>query len=1553
MLKYENLLTSGTEEAKNSLQTDLDETKASSSSATSEKSAFQSRISSLESSNRDTLSLLDSKTAAYDRLAEELSSQHQKTIGLRKQVSELEQAVQSANAAASSAKFHEQGLHQEIEQLKRSNDWLDKELKTKSDEYAKYRKEKALRISELQRHNEDATGEFESLKKSETNLRRRVEELSEKADGAFQRIQQMEEALARKEESFRIELDAAARLQELTRKSLNTEQQRQQDLLSELDGAKENASEQLGRLGAELDTEHQEREACESRIAELEVQIEGLQGDISTLRNNQHEDTTLHQGLNGFDPRVSLRAGSASPLPGSPGSARMKGGLSMTQMYSNYNDVGRQLEAEKRRNETLSNTIDTMIQEMEAKGPEIEEMQNDHAHLQSEVETLSTLVNEISEERDQATKAVRKWESQAKVKSTEGEVLRQQLRDLSSQIKILLMEAHIREQGQGEIGVEERARLEQIARGQIDEEVVEGQSATARYISDSLVTFRDIAGLQEQNSNLLKITREVGEKLENEESLRKQTEDARKWEDLQQKYDRVKDEFDSLVTQSKSYIHERDMFRRMLAHRGQIPRDAESMFDESILVDERNPRPQQGSLMKSTEDLSASQNMADYTKLLKDMQSHFDAYKAEAATDHKTLKDQLDDVSKENSRLRSESARSNSQVSLAHERYEMLQSNFAMLKNENGELQKRSQIYSENAAKQELRVQQVAEDLIEARGLVESMRNETANLKAEKEFWKTIEKRITDDNETLLKERNHLNSLNAKLQDLLNEREHSESETRRRLHLQIESLEKELQATKIKLNEASDENKRSMQRREYEQEQTQRKIDDLISSLGSVREELVAAKTTRDHLSGRVDELTIELRSAEGRLTVLKPIPTSGTAANSSEQQATVNGDEELRLSKEQELSVQLVDLRRDLDLSKSALENAQEQVEQYKSISQSSEDELRSLNETQDLYRQDMEKLIEERNTRIKELEQHIADVSSELSSNNEELSNLRNEQTGFDRRFEERQKAFEAELALLKDQDERHAAAAQYYQQDLKAQADIAQQAQQNYENELVKHADAAKALQKVRSEYNEIKLEVVEAKTEAESAKTNLSQNEESWTDSKERLEREISELKSTRQDIKTQNDFLHKQLEAFNARKERATHRGDEGVSEESGEPGLDSLQEVIKYLRREKEIVDVQLELSSQEAKRLKQQLDYTQTQLDETRLKLNQQRRSEADNERNLLEHRKLMDTINDLNTLRESNVTLRAESRQAQSALITRTQEVEAFRNQIEPLQAQIRELSEKCENYEGETKLLRENCDRWQQRAQNVLQKYDRVDPAELEALKEQVKKAENERDEVAASKQTLQEQVDDLSAQVTREKEQSAERVESMKTRLGDQFKARSKQLSERIKEKDTALQAAITERQDLESRLANLSNVQERLNTTTTERDAALQKADSQTAPTAVMVAQSNGEEGEVHEGSQAPANQEEIRLLQEKVEQGQIKVEQERSEANNLRSEAANLKSTITGLESQLVSLQLEITAGSLLTCIVFLATTNRDPHVRADKSTKHAPTVHAIFRTRC
>ncbi|ODH19930.1 hypothetical protein ACO22_06041 [Paracoccidioides brasiliensis] len=1379
--------------ARSNLESEVTALKSSSSTSESEFSSLKSRIASLETSNRDTLALLESKSNAYDKLAEELSAQHKKTIELRRDAANLEQRLQASHAAASSTRFREQSLKQEVELLKKNNEWFENELKTKSGEYQKFRKEKSARISELQRINEDANSNIDALRRSENSLKSRLDEVEQKYEEALSTTQQLKEEAIQASESFRIELDSSSRLAQLQQAAAETAKKRVQECQLALEKTRDDAAEEISRLRAEIETEHSDKEAAERRVAELELNVRELESEISTARN---QPMSPGQGINGAGISTPLRPG--TPVGTfSPRASRTKSGLTLTQMYSEYDKMRTLLAAEQRNNQELKATMDEMVQDLESSKPEIDELRADHARLEAAVVEMSNILDTAGKERDDATREARKWQGQVEGFEREGQILRQQLRDLSCQVKVLVMEVHL-------LGSDEkdydRAELEKIAQGGIDE-VAEDLNETGRFITRHLTTFKNLNELQQQNVTLRRMLRDVGDKMEGEEARRKSEAYQRDQEELKELRVRVqtyRDEMTNLISQTKSYIKERDTFRSMLTRRRETG-ESTTPFSQSLPLGATAP-------VAPVDNVPQPQEGPDYAELLRKLQAHFDSFRQETATDHSSLKQQVNDLTRKNSELQSEISRSSSQLAASIQRAELLQSNFNLLKGENVELQKRHATLMENANKQDLRTQQVAEDLVEARGLVDSLRRETTNLKAEKDLWKNIEKRLVEDNESLRNERARLDSLNASLQSMLNEREHSEAESRRRLQSTVENLESELQTTKRQLHVESEEAKKSALRREYENSQNQKRIDDLVTSLSSAREELIATKSTRDHLQSRVDELSVELKSAEEKLKVLQRKPstavaTSPTAPTDNEQEAT----DESGLTREQELGVEVSELKRDLEFAKSELEHAKEQVEDYKAISQSTEERLQSLTDTNDQYQEDTNRLLEEKDSKISELERRIEEITSELSATNSELSKLREQEVESQRRFDDQKAMLESEISRLKEQDERYAAAAQYHQQDLKAQAEIAQHAQQSYENELLKHAEAAKNLQIVRAEANELKLEAVDLRTQAETAKNSLTQQEENWNEMKARFEREIMELNRRREEIVNQNTLLHQQLENI-TRQISSLQRDKESMPEEVDESGssassLEGLQEVIKFLRREKEIVDVQYHLSTQEAKRLRQQLDYTQSQLDDTRLKLEQQRRAEADSEHNILNHKKLVDTLNELNLFRESSVTLRNQAKQAEMALAEKSARVEELMQQISPLETRIRELENVAETKDGELKLLQEDRDRWQQRTQNILQKYDRVDPVEMEALKEMLSTLEKERGDAVSARDELQAQVTTLSNQV----KQAEERIQTMRSTLTDQFKARSKELSSRIQAKQAELNTVIQEKEVIQLEL----------------------------------------------------------------------------------------------------------------------------------------------------
>ena len=142
------------------------------------------------------------------------------------------------------------------------------------------------------------------------------------------------------------------------------------------------------------------------------------------------------------------------------------------------------------------------------------------------------------------------------------------------------------------------------------------------------------------------------------------------------------------------------------------------------------------------------------------------------------------------------------------------------------------------------------------------------------------------------------------------------------------------------------------------------------------------------------------------------------------------------------------------------------------------------------------------------------------------------------------------------------------------------------------------------------------------------------------------------------MQQQLESVGEQISALQQSRATASNATEEtsSAAESTFDRTADGLRELNSFLRREKEIVEVQYELKVQEAKRLQQQLDYKQSKLDESNLKLEQERRLHADAGRSSMTQKDIMDKLNELNLFRESSVTLRHEARQAQGRLAEKT---------------------------------------------------------------------------------------------------------------------------------------------------------------------------------------------------------------------------------------------------------------------------------------------------------
>ena len=495
------------ESARETLSTELDQLRSSTTGSTAETQALKQRIDTLEASNRDAFALVESKSTEKDRVAADLSEQHGKLLTLRREISQLEERKQALENAASSQKFKEQSLQQEIDLLKRNNEWHANELQTRSQEQAKFRKERNARIATLQRELEDSTASVDSLKRTETNLRQRLEEVQGKADDAFARIAGLQEELARKEQGWKAEVDGSKRLAELQAQNAATHRTRLQEVQGQVDQIKDEATKEVSDLQSEVETERGDKEQAERKVAELELKVEQLEQQPHASRPG----TPMHNGA--FDIATPGRAGSPFAVPGSSRKYANGSVFTNTQYQAKIYELETDLQAERRRTQKLSNAMDEMVTEVENRGPELIELRQEQERLEEEVLNNSRMLDESNVSRDHAVKEAERWQAEAESRSSEGEVLRQQLRDLSAQIKMLLVEIQSNEQGLPGMSGQERWQLQRAARGEL-EDWSQDETFTNQMISQRLVLFREVVELQSQNQEQLRMLRHLAEELE-------------------------------------------------------------------------------------------------------------------------------------------------------------------------------------------------------------------------------------------------------------------------------------------------------------------------------------------------------------------------------------------------------------------------------------------------------------------------------------------------------------------------------------------------------------------------------------------------------------------------------------------------------------------------------------------------------------------------------------------------------------------------------------------------------------------------------------------------------------------------------------------------------------------------------------------------------------------------------------------------------------------------------------------------------------------------------
>ena len=300
-------------------------------------------------------------------------------------------AAEDVKSAEVSLQYREKRMEEEREYLNGQVRALTEELSRKNEEVMAARREAITKSSGLRERFEETNeklrmAEAREAAKAEglTATEARVEELSEKLKRARDSELQLEE-------NYRQELSAQTKLADLYKGHCDESESKAAELtkaVNELQGMLKESADRYGALENSLDVEKAEHK---EEIKRRNEAIKGLKRELDTA--NDLIKTMKNKGLTEDDvERLSPSAAAASKL--------LKGGITLTQIYSQLVASQEELLAQKDENARLNSYLDQILKEIESRAPGLKRQREDYERAVAAVESLTRQLDEARQEYD-------------------------------------------------------------------------------------------------------------------------------------------------------------------------------------------------------------------------------------------------------------------------------------------------------------------------------------------------------------------------------------------------------------------------------------------------------------------------------------------------------------------------------------------------------------------------------------------------------------------------------------------------------------------------------------------------------------------------------------------------------------------------------------------------------------------------------------------------------------------------------------------------------------------------------------------------------------------------------------------------------------------------------------------------------------------------------------------------------------------------------------------------------------------------------------------------
>ncbi|XP_061166094.1 nucleoprotein TPR-like [Saccostrea echinata] len=1272
----------------------------------------------LESEKRDLTVLLEKRSKEIERLNEEWSSLSDKLAQANREKTEAQAQAAEFQSQVVTSQFTQKRLEDEKEALQRQIDLLNKDLSEKTQQLFNVRKEQSARNLDLQSRLEEQTDENQHLQNTIDALRKTNAEQVKKIEQYIEKLQDAHNNQVQADEQFRQELEANQKLSDLYKGQASDLEEKCKELMGAVDELRKLLKEASVSY-TELQNQHQ------SDVEQLNVELTDRENQIQNLRKELENANELIEEIK---KKAATSEHVETLFPNAAATSKLvNSGMSLTQIYNEYMQASENLYLEKEETKRLNSYIDTILQEIEEKAPLIRKQREDYEQSLETIEQMNKQLDaallESQNMRIEADEANRKYNYMKR----ENQKLQQQTEDLSKQVQFLVKEI---EEVKGRRIIQED-----------DISCVDISSTTSsEVISGHLVTFRNIEDLQRQNQRLLGVVRDLSEKRDEEESLAAEE----KTKDLKEQLERALSEMQELksardrqATMVESIVRQRDYYRVLL----QQKEDGQVLEMTSTTAVTPLKSPILRSPLKSPAHVP-DKALEEVKSAFKQCQEEFDRHKTEMKEQVRMLNEELREKESKLSEMLRQNMKLSSQLEYGAERNKILQGNAEGYKKELASLSEKEKKLFSSVAKHEQTINTLRQDLLSTQEKLSRAEAQCHHLRTEKELLRSAEQRLLLDIDNLRREKTSQSMLMANLQSIQNTLEHSEREVRSRYTNKIEKLEMELNTARRNLKATQDEHKAVVELWENQTKQLRQQLEGEIKNHENVKKIL---QDTRRQL----EEAKAQLKTTEANLVEAQRRSENGlrTAPVTAPDRAPPANTEEVKT-----LKYQVTETKREVQNLKEQLERGKQHVTEYKSIADNLQ---KALTEQTECTNQMEEQLRREKEEKQSVLERLKA-IEGESQKQTEEMMKGLDEQHKLNGDLKKQLTKLQMELEEAVSTRDSALAREAASREECNQQVQMASEAKDKYQRELMLHAADVEALAAVKKQLEDFHSKLAIEQEIRIKAEKDLEEGRNSWLEQEKILKEECLRLEKRSEELSSQNDILHQQMEKMSndvLSIQRAVTRSgspqklaDLSFDEDTAR-STEQLQEVIRFLRKEKEIAQSKLEIVQTECNNVKYRYETQKKELEDMRKALTEQQIKAQANVQTASQHADLMRKVENLNILTDSNKLLREDKNRLEQLVQELEAKVSNLEASVNPLQASIRDLTAEKEALLIERNTLKNEVDRWKSRANHLIEQANRTDPdehrkilLERDALKLRVKQLFDESSKNSQEKEKL---------------------------------------------------------------------------------------------------------------------------------------------------------------------------------------------------------------------